>query len=57
MKSQFTILLFFCTLGAFAQKSSPEDTTEVKHKYRVSLPYFVPEGLIVDSWDDRTSIH
>lgn len=56
MKHLFIIILFFCALSAFAQKNSPADSaTEVKYKYRVSIPYFVPEGLIVDSWDDRTS--
>lgn len=56
MKNLFTILLLSCTLSALAQKSSPEGTTtEVKYKYRVSIPYFVPEGLIVSSWHDRTS--
>ena len=42
MKYLFTILLFSCTLSAFAQTNSPVDKeTEVAHKYRVSLPYFI----------------
>lgn len=54
MKSLFAILLFFCTLSAFAQKNSPVDKeTEVKYKYRVSIPYFVITDPIGDSWDDR----
>ncbi len=56
MKNLLTIVLFFCTLGTFAQTNSPEGKkTEVAHKYRVSIPYFVPEGLIENSWDERTS--
>lgn len=71
MKNLFTIVLFSCTLSAFAQTDSTEvketdsvftqtnssvDTaTEVKSKWRVSMPYFVPEGLIVDRWNDHTS--
>ncbi len=56
MKNLFTILLFSCTLSAFAQTNSSESNeTEVAHKWRVSIPYFVPEGLILDSWNDRTS--
>ncbi len=56
MKNSFTILLFSCTLSAFAQtNSSVEKETDVDYKWRVSIPYFVPEGLIEDSWNDRTS--
>ena len=56
MKNLFTTLLIFCTISAFAQTSSSEDKeSEVAHKWRVSIPYFVPEGLIEDPWDDRTS--
>ena len=54
MKNQFTIILFFCTLSAFAQKNSPADTTtEVSSKYRVSIPYFIITDPIGESWDDR----
>ncbi|WP_319479234.1 hypothetical protein [uncultured Draconibacterium sp.] len=56
MKNLFAILLFSCTLSAFAQTNSSESNeTEVAHKWRVSIPYFVPEGLIVDSWNDHTN--
>ena len=56
MKNLFTILLFSCTLSAFTQTDSTLiKKTKVDYKWRVSLPYFVPEGLIEDSWDDRTS--
>jgi hypothetical protein len=56
MKNLVTIILLSCTLSAFAQTDSLVDNkAEVNYKWRVSLPYFVPEGLIVDSWDDRTS--
>tara|TARA_B100000809_G_scaffold247901_1_gene277431 strand:- start:1269 stop:1919 length:651 start_codon:yes stop_codon:yes gene_type:complete len=54
MKHLFTILLFSCALSAFAQKKSPADTaTEVKYKWRVSLPHFVITDPIGESWDDR----
>ena len=54
MKYLFAILLFFCTLSAFAQNKSPEDKeTEVTHKYRVSFPYFIIVDQIGDSWSDR----
>jgi len=56
MKNLFAILLFFCTLSAFAQIDSPVNKeTEVTHKWRVSLPYIVPDELI-SGWNDRTSI-
>jgi hypothetical protein len=56
MKNLFAILLFFCTLSAYAQTDSlRENETEVSHKYRVSIPYFVPESLIFSSWNDHTS--
>lgn len=56
MKNLFTILLFSCTLSAFAQTNSAVDKeNEMDDKWRVSIPYFVPEGLIVDSWKDHTS--
>jgi hypothetical protein len=46
MKKKFTIILFFCTISAFAQKKSPADTTnEVSSKYRVSIPYFIITDL------------
>lgn len=56
MKNLFTILFLICTLSAFAQTNSLVDNkAEVDYKWRVSLPYFVPEGLIVSSWNDHTS--
>lgn len=56
MKNLFTILLIFCTLSAFAQTNSTEsDEAEVSSKWRVSMPYFVPESLILSSWNDHTS--
>ena len=56
MKNLFTILLFSCTIGAFAQTDSTvvKDTKAIQ-KYRVSIPYFVPESLIFSSWNDHTS--
>ena len=54
MKNLFVILLFFCTLSAFAQTNSPLDKeTEVTHKYRVSLPGIILPQLFMDSWNDR----
>lgn len=56
MKNVFFFVFTFCTLSAVAQISSPASgKSEVTHKYRISIPYFVPEGLIVDSWGSRTS--
>lgn len=56
MKNLFTILLFFCTLSAFAQKNSPEGKeTEVAHKWRLSIPYFIITDPIGGGWNDRTS--
>lgn len=57
MKNLFATLLLLSTLSAFAQtESTLVKETEVDDKWRVSLPYFVPEGLIVDKWNDRTSV-
>tara|TARA_R110002049_G_scaffold16035_3_gene64799 strand:+ start:2369 stop:3019 length:651 start_codon:yes stop_codon:yes gene_type:complete len=56
MKNLFTILFFSCTLGAFAQTDSTLiKETKVDYKWRISMPYFVPEGLIESSWNDHTS--
>ncbi len=56
MKNLFTILLFSCTLSAFAQTDSTMvNETEVDYKWRVSMPYIVPDELI-SGWSDRTSI-
>ncbi|MBC8769350.1 hypothetical protein H4O18_15240 [Arenibacter sp. BSSL-BM3] len=59
MKNLFTILLFSCTFSAFAQTSSPESVeTEVAHKWRVSLPYFIITDRIgrnFGDWDSPTS--
>lgn len=56
MKKLFTVLLLSCTLSAFAQTNSPESKeTEVAHKYRVSLPWFILPESISGSWDDRQS--
>ncbi len=57
MKNLFTILLFSYTLSAFAQTDSTmSNETELAHKYRVSMPYFVPEGLIASPWNSHTNI-
>ncbi len=56
MKNLIALLLIFTTLSAFSQTSSPaEPTNEVMHKWRVSMPYLVPDELIF-GWDKRTSI-
>ncbi|MCR9064933.1 MAG: hypothetical protein NXI00_13255 [Cytophagales bacterium] len=57
MKKLFTILLFSCTLSAFAQTDSTDVSegkkNEVTHKYRVSFPYFIVTDPIGDPWNDR----
>ena len=54
MKNLFAILLFLCTLGAFAQKNSPEGKeTEVAHKYRVSFPIGNLPQFFTSSWNSR----
>lgn len=56
MKSQFAILLFFCTLSAFAQiNPSADKETEVNYKWRVSIPYIVPDEII-SGYNNRTSV-
>lgn len=56
MKNLMTILLFFCTLSAFAQTDSTlVKKTEVDSKWRVSLPYLVPDEIIY-GYDKRTCI-
>lgn len=56
MKNLFALLFIFCTFSAFAQNRSTADSTnEVMHKWRVSLPYIVPDELIL-GYGDRTSI-
>ena len=55
MKNLFLILLSFCSLSAFAQSNSSVDQeTEVAHKWRVSIPYLVPDEIIY-GWSSRTS--
>ena len=54
MKSLLTILLFFCTVSAYAQTNSPlSKKIEVAHKYRVSFPYFIITDQFGESWKDR----
>jgi len=54
MKNLFTILLFICTLSAFAQINSPEGKeTEVSNKFRISTPVITLPQLVMDSWNDR----
>ena len=56
MKNLFITLLFSCTLSAFAQTDSTlVKETEVDYKWRVSLPYIVPDEIIY-GYDKRTSI-
>ncbi|WP_020537238.1 hypothetical protein [Lewinella cohaerens] len=55
MKNLFLILLSFYTLSAFSQSNSSVDQeTEVAHKWRVSIPYLVPDEIIY-GWSSRTS--
>ena len=56
MKNLLVTLLFLSTLGAFAQTTLKQGKdTEVTHKWRVSMPYIVPDELIA-GYDSRTSI-
>lgn len=56
MKKVFTILVFSCTLSAFAQTDSTKvKETEVDYKWRISLPYIVPDELI-QGYNKRTSV-
>ena len=55
MKNLIAILLFSFTLNAFAQTAiSKSNETEVTDKWRVSMPYLIPEELIL-GWNKRTS--
>jgi len=56
MKTLLTILLLFCTHSAFSQTNSePDKENEVAYKWRVSMPYIVPDEIIY-GYDKRTSI-
>ena len=56
MKKLITILFLFCTTSAFAQTNSSEsDETDVAYKWRVSIPYIVPDEIIY-GYGKRTSI-
>jgi hypothetical protein len=56
MKNLLAILLFFCTLSAFAQTDSTMvKETEVDYKWRVSIPYIVPDEII-SGYSERTSV-
>ena len=56
MKNLITILLLSCAFSAFTQQSSPSgEKPEVAHKWRVSMPYIVPDELI-SGYNSRTSI-
>ena len=56
MKNLLFLVLTFCTFSAFAQSNSTErNEAEVAHKWRVSIPYLVPDELIF-GWGKRTSI-
>jgi hypothetical protein len=56
MKKLLILFFTFCTLSVVAQNnSSVDEETEVNYKWRVSLPYLVPDEIIF-GWDKRTSI-
>ncbi len=56
MKSIFTILLLFCSVRANAQiNTSMGNETDVDYKWRVSMPYIVPDEIIY-GYGKRTSI-
>jgi len=55
MKILISTLLIACTLSTFSQTNSPErKDTEVTNKWRVSIPYLVPEEILL-GYDKRTS--
>lgn len=56
MKNLLILVLTFCTLSAVAQSNSPKgNETDVAHKWRISIPYIVPDELI-SGYSDRTSV-
>lgn len=64
MKTLLIIFLFICTVSAFAKNNptikNETDSTmskefEVANKYRVVIPNLVIEGLIDESWNERSS--
>ena len=56
MKKLFTILLFLCTLSAFAQiDSTVSKETEVAHKYRISIPFLILPQIFNGTWNEQTS--
>lgn len=56
MKNLLVIILSLFAFNAFAQNSSLENKeVEVKHKWRVSIPYLVPDEIIF-GYGKRTSI-
>lgn len=56
MKSLLTVLFVFCTVNVFAQTNSfIGEETEVANKWRVSMPYIVPDEII-SGYGERTSI-
>ena len=57
MKNLITFLLTFCTLCITAQTITPVNKeSEVKHKYRISIPYLTIEENIGGGWNDRKNI-
>ena len=56
MKYLLILVFTLASFNAFAQTNSPEGKeTEVANKWRVSIPYLVPDEIIF-GWDKRTSI-
>lgn len=56
MKNLFIIFFALASLSAFAQTNLPKDNeAEVDYKWRVSLPYIVPDEII-SGYGKRTSI-
>ncbi len=54
MKNLLMLILIFCMSGAFAQtnlKKGPQ--SDVRYKYRVSLPVIILPQLVEKPWDDR----
>ena len=56
MKYLIFIVFTLASFSAYAQENSPEGKeTEVTHKWRVSIPYIVPDEIIY-GYGKRTSI-
>lgn len=54
MKNLLFILLTSCALGTFAQTSELKNQeTDLKHKYRISVPVIIFPQMFETAWDDK----